>query len=127
MNFCLFCQTENRIIADHIDFVCASCITILSRIKAEELKKAYDKALTEGYGDKARALRIFIAKEEKSGRPANKKGRDFEGGSVRRGTAGTVRDFLQSTEESKREMKIAVSATEQNTASVLGIRRRRLA
>jgi hypothetical protein len=66
MNLCLFCNgAEGNYKPDkHVDFTCGDCVQLLLRADQADLKKAYKKALDQGYLRKASALESFIIPEE---------------------------------------------------------------
>jgi hypothetical protein len=67
MNVCLFCNEseESYKPGKDIDFICGGCVILLADAEQEDLKKAYQKALNEGYIGKASALESFIISEGK--------------------------------------------------------------
>ena len=67
MNVCLFCNEseESYKPGKDIDFICGGCVILLADAEQEDLKKAYQKALNEGYIGKASALESFIIPEGK--------------------------------------------------------------
>jgi hypothetical protein len=62
---CLFCdQPEKSCKPSHtVDFICGSCVQLLLSADQDELKRAYEKALTKANIRKARAIKTFMVEE----------------------------------------------------------------
>ena len=71
---CLFCNgTEKNYKPNpHMDFTCGTCVQLLLRADQADIKKAYKKALDEGYLRKVSALESFIIPEEKNAKRPTK-------------------------------------------------------
>jgi hypothetical protein len=71
---CLFCNEpeKNYQPRKDVDFICSRCVQLLLRADQADLKKAYQKALDEGYPSKVSALESFIIPEEKHGKRPDK-------------------------------------------------------
>ena len=78
---CLFCNLPepNYKPDPQVDFICGSCVILLADAEQEDLKKAYQKALNEGYQRKVSALESFIIQEGKDEqrKPESKKRRRY--------------------------------------------------
>ena len=73
---CLFCNKpeKNYMPVAGNDFICGSCVQLLSDAEQDDLKRAHSKAIKKGYLNKASAIESFIIPEEKDGkRPKTKK------------------------------------------------------
>ena len=103
---CLFCNLpEAKYKPDpQVDFICGSCVTILADAEQEDLKRAYQKALDEGYLRKVSALESFIIPEGKD-EQIRPKSRSF---SNRKRNARVFRDEKRTTRRSKKKQRIAV-------------------
>jgi hypothetical protein len=62
---CLFCNLPepNYKPDPQVDLICGSCVILLADASQDDLKKAYQKALDEGYLRKVSALESFIIPE----------------------------------------------------------------
>ena len=71
---CLFCnRPENGYKpGPDIEFICGSCVILLADAGQDDLKRAYQKALDEGYHRKLSALESFIIPEVKHGKRPDK-------------------------------------------------------
>ena len=88
---CLFCgkQEKNYKPDRHVDFICGVCVVLLADADQADLKRAYKKALDEGYLRKVSALESFIIPEGKhANRPTKSVKRHFN----RERTARSIRD-----------------------------------
>jgi hypothetical protein len=65
MEVCLFCNEPEKSYKPEVDFICGSCVILLADSDQDDLKKAYQKALDEGYLRKVSALKSFIIPEGK--------------------------------------------------------------
>ena len=74
---CLFCNEEERKYKppEHTDFICSRCVQLLFGASLEDLIRAYNKAIKEGYLKKASAIEKFLGKgiRNEQRRPATKK------------------------------------------------------
>jgi hypothetical protein len=63
---CLFCNVPepNYKPDPQVDLICGNCVILLADASQDDLKKAYQKALDEGYLRKVSALESFIIPEE---------------------------------------------------------------
>ena len=63
---CLFCNKPEKNYRPEtgIDFICSSCVQLLSDADHADLKRAHVKAIEKGYLSKARAIESFIKEEE---------------------------------------------------------------
>jgi len=83
---CLFCEKPETGYKPrpNVEFICSSCTVLLANAGKTDLKKAYQKALNEGYSRKVSALESFITpegineqrkpKSKKRGRYSNRDG-----------------------------------------------------
>jgi hypothetical protein len=79
-NLCLFCNgtEKNYKPGPDIQFICATCLQLFLHADAEDLKRAYKKALDMGYLRKIMAIETFLPREEKHGkRPSKSVKRNF--------------------------------------------------
>ena len=60
--YCLFCNGQERNYKPDADkdFICGSCVQLFLRADSEDLKRAYAKALSKGYSNKASAIESFL-------------------------------------------------------------------
>jgi hypothetical protein len=65
MEICLFCNEPEPSCKPEVDFICGSCVVLLTDANQADLKTAYQKALNEGYLRKVSALESFIIPEGK--------------------------------------------------------------
>jgi len=75
---CLFCngKEKNYKPSQCVEFVCSRCVLLLANADQDDLKLAYQKAVSKKFMRKAEALKMFIISEEKDGkRPKTKKHR----------------------------------------------------
>ena len=65
MALCLFCnRTEkNYRPGSEVDFTCGTCVQILLGASREERIKAHQKAIAHGYLSKAKAIEMFLPRE----------------------------------------------------------------
>jgi len=78
---CLFCNIPepNYKPATDVNYICGGCVILLADASQDDLKKAYQKALDEGYQRKVSALESFIVEEKdeqirpKAGKFSNRK------------------------------------------------------
>ena len=77
---CLFCNNSelNYKTDKGIDYVCSSCVLLLSDANQEDLKRAYVKAMEKGFENKASALKSFIIEDEIHERKTKISKRDME-------------------------------------------------
>jgi hypothetical protein len=97
---CLFCnKTEkNYKPGPDVEFICGSCVQLLLRADADDLKKAHKKALDLGYSGKAKAIETFLPRKEQHGkRPSKSVKRNFNRKRTARPTRNKKR-FPQSVE-----------------------------
>ena len=66
MEVCLFCNEPEPSCKPEVDYICGSCVVLLADADQADLKKAYQKALSEGYKRKVSALESFIIPEGKN-------------------------------------------------------------
>ena len=66
--------------AKGIDYICSSCVLLLASADQEDLKRAYDKAKTKGFENKAKAIESFLIDEgdNENDRKTKKSKRDLE-------------------------------------------------
>ena len=76
---CLFCndQEPNYNPSPNKDYICSSCVQLLLSASQEDLKRAYAKALSLGYQNKARAIESFIIDEEDKNEQKRPEARKF--------------------------------------------------
>jgi len=76
---CLFCndQEPNYYPAPNKDFICSSCVQLLLSADQEDLKRAYTKAFSLGYQNKARAIESFLMNEENTNEQKRPETRKF--------------------------------------------------
>ena len=67
---CLFCNRFEY--KSDCDYICGSCVQILLSVDQAELKRAHEKAVDKGYGNKARAIESFLIPEETNVRKTKK-------------------------------------------------------
>ena len=74
---CLFCdgQEKNYRPGADNDFICGSCVQLLSDAEQDDLKRAHTKAIGKGYLSEARAIESFIIEEEHGQRKPKSKRR----------------------------------------------------
>ena len=65
---CLLCNgiEKNYKPDSQADFICGNCVQILLGASLEERIKAHQKTVAYGYGNKAKAIEMFLLKEDDS-------------------------------------------------------------
>jgi hypothetical protein len=63
---CLFCGRPEKGYkpSKSVDFICSRCVQLLLSADQDELRHAYDKALSLGYMAKASAIKTFLIPED---------------------------------------------------------------
>ncbi len=72
---CLFCNEpkKNYTPGPDVGFICGDCVQLLLRAEQEDLKKAYAKAIEQGFLNKASATETFLKPEDIDGKRPGKK------------------------------------------------------
>ena len=75
---CLFCNQEEPDYksSKNADFICSSCVQVLLCAEQLHLRHAHEKAVSEGYESKARAIESFLIPEENDGKKPAKRNRE---------------------------------------------------
>jgi len=65
-DICLFCGQPEKSCnpSKCVDFICGKCVQLLLAADQDELKRAYGKAVSLNYGDKASAIKTFLMEDE---------------------------------------------------------------
>lgn len=67
MEACLFCDHCESGHGSSCEYVCGACVQLLLNADADDLNRAYHKAVDKGYQRKAKAIEFFIEKENPNG------------------------------------------------------------
>lgn len=60
---CVFCHRDVNVEDDAIGVICANCIQVLINSSQDKIKVAYQKAINEGFMDKAQAMENYLEEE----------------------------------------------------------------
>jgi hypothetical protein len=119
MNNCLFCNQEEGHgyhPEKEIDFICSRCVQILLSAEQLHLKRAYDKAISKVYENKAHAIESFLIPEDRNGKQVNKRRieKHFDGKRINR----AARFKKISTGKSKIRKKVTLFENKQDIKTV---------